>query len=313
MAKRPNRYAAAAASGATRTQTDRPTLPARPADPAEDLLALAEQLPKLDEVRAVDEADDSPLTLTEQAQRTATEQIIEQASRSANAALWIIAMGLERAAKGRWWRGEYATFDDYVRAKVDRSSSYVRRLRAAAPLALEAGRATGVMPNPGQARELHKTEQRYGRARAVKAYATTLTATAEAGVPLTAAHLAAVHRALPRTLAVADEDQAAVIIEQATRATVGVPIDTPDDAEIVDAEIVEDQVDDEHQAAALPLHDALAEDAFALYARLGSAELKAEAAADPGAAEEKRRRIVDALGRALHRARGTGEQDQAQA
>jgi len=292
-----------------RTGADRATLPAAPADPAEALLALVEQLPDLDDVRAVDEGDDSPLTPAEQAQRTATERVIEQAARGANAALWVIAMGLERAAKGRWWRGEYATYDDYVQAKVNRSSSYVRRLRAAAPLALEAGRTTGVTPNPGQARELLRTEQRYGRDRAVKAYAAALTVTREVGASLTAAHLAAVHRALPRTLADADDDQAAVIITQTTRAAVGVPIGTPDDGEIVDAEIVEDQ-EQHDQAAAFPLHDALAEDAFTLYARLGSPELAAEAAVDPGAAEEKRRRIVDTLGRALHRARGLDGQDQ---
>ncbi|NUV64299.1 hypothetical protein [Streptomyces sp. CAI-85] len=253
MPKR-SKFAAAAASGVQRTGADRAALPVAPADPADAVRALVEQLPALDDVREVAEDDDSPLTPVERAQKDTTEHVIEQAAQSANAAVWIVAQALERAAKGRWWRGEYATYDAYVQSKVNRSASYVRRLRSAAPLALETAQATGFTPNEGQAREQRKAEQRFGTRKAVALFGAVVKVAAEVGGTATAARIADVRDALPAELADLDDDQAATVIERTARTVLGVPIGPPaddggpigtpgDDGEIVDAELVEDPLD----------------------------------------------------------------------
>ncbi|MFZ3476098.1 hypothetical protein ACODT4_44715 [Streptomyces sp. 2.9] len=195
-------------------------------DPVALLDVLADQLPKLDDVREVADDDDSPLSETEQRQKEATEKVMATAATATETAFWIVAGALERAARGRWWRGEFPTYDAYVQAKVGRSSSYVRRLRAAAPLALETGSQLGMVPNPGQAREQRRTEQKHGRAAAIALFGAVAGVAAEVGDAPTAAHLAAVNQALPDKLPQDPQEQAAVI-EQTARETLGVPIGTP--------------------------------------------------------------------------------------
>ncbi|WP_328923180.1 hypothetical protein [Streptomyces griseoaurantiacus] len=312
MAKRPNRFAAAAASGAVRTQADRPNLPARPADPVDAVRALAEQLPKLDEVRAVDEADESPLTLTEQAQRAAAENTITTAQAAGKAAVWVIGRALEVIARGRLHRDSGLTLEEYVNGALGISAPHARRWRAGAPVAA-AIEATPAGERVGPPPESHVRELPGDPELGAALYEAVVDVAEAAGEKVTARVIAHARRRLPRVVPADQVERAAVMRTAAREALVEVTPSAP-----IGALAVEDQADGEdqaqrEQALALPLHDALAEDAFALYARLGSTELKAEAAVDPGAAEERRRRIVDTLGRALHRARGLDGRDQDQA
>jgi hypothetical protein len=191
-----------------------------PADPIAALRELADSLPSLDDVRAVAEGDTSELTDTERQQKDKTESVIRTAVASGQASIWIIAQGLERAAKGKWWRRSHDSYEAYVKDITGRSASYVRRLRSAAPLALETASRTGRVPNPGQTEETRKVEKQYGTEAAILLFDVVAEVTETLGDQPTAEHLRAARRELPPTLPDVPEQQRAEI-ERAVRRTLG--------------------------------------------------------------------------------------------
>ena len=203
-------------------------LDARPAEPFELVIGLARGLPDLADVREVATDDTSELTETEQRQKGQTENIIRGATAAGEAAIWVIAEALQRAAKGRWWRSSHPTYEQYVLDLTGRSASYVRRLRAGAPLALETTARTGLAQNPGQNRETRKAEQQYGRDAAILLFQVVNEVTEELEDKVTAETLRAAREELPATLSAVPEQQRAEI-EQSTRRALGqgVSIGTP--------------------------------------------------------------------------------------
>ncbi|MEV6133177.1 hypothetical protein AB0M05_41365 [Streptomyces violaceusniger] len=203
-------------------------LDARPTEPFELVLNLARGLPDLADVQEVADDDTSELTETEQRQKGETENIIRGAAAAGEAAIWVIAEGLQRAAKGRWWRSSHPTYEQYVYDLTGRSASYVRRLRAGAPLALETAARTGLVQNPGQNRETRKAEQQHGKDAAILLFQVVTEVTEELGDKVTAETLRAARLELPAALPAVPEQQRAEI-EQSTRKALGqgVPIDTP--------------------------------------------------------------------------------------
>ncbi|MEU6573657.1 hypothetical protein [Streptomyces sp. NPDC046805] len=93
------------------------------------MLRLAEGQPDLERVRTVDAHDASELTKTEQRQKEPTEEVIGTALAAGDAAVWVIAQGLERAAKGRWWRRSRDSLGAYAEATIGRSAVYGHQLR----------------------------------------------------------------------------------------------------------------------------------------------------------------------------------------
>ncbi|MFF7656468.1 hypothetical protein ACFZCY_42750 [Streptomyces sp. NPDC007983] len=182
------------------------------------VLRLAEGLPDLERVRAVDDYDASELTKTEQRQKEQTEKVIGTALAAGDAAVWVIAQALERAAKGRWWRRSHDSLGAYIQATIGRSAVYGRQLRKNAPLALETAQRTGSVPKPSQVEITWKTERRHGRNAAVTLYEAVRDVTAELGGRLTADCLEAVHHSLPDRLPKDPEQQRTVIEQTARRA-----------------------------------------------------------------------------------------------
>ncbi|MFF7558239.1 hypothetical protein ACFZA9_35705, partial [Streptomyces olivaceus] len=197
-----------------------------PASSIDAVLRLADGLPSLDHVRAVDDQDTSELTKTELEQKEQTEAVISTALAAGDAAVWVIAQGLERAAKGRWWRRTHTSLGSYVEAKIGRSAVYGRQLRKNAPLALETAHKTGTVPKPSQVKVTSKTEEQYGRDAAVTLYEVVRDVSSVLGAHPTADSLMAVHKSLPRQLPEEPEQQREVIV-QTTRRTLGVGIETP--------------------------------------------------------------------------------------
>ncbi|MCM2394335.1 hypothetical protein [Streptomyces albipurpureus] len=213
------------AAVAARTES---ILAARPTEPVDLVVNLARGLPNLDDVREVPQDDTSELTETEQQQKDQTEDIIRAAVASGEASIWVIAEGLQRAAKGRWWRRTHDTYAAYIHNLTGRSASYVRRLRAGAPLALETAARTGLVQNPGQNREAVKAEQQYGQDAAILLFQVVAEVTEELGDKVTAEAVAAAREQLPAVLPELPEQKRAEI-ERSTRRALGqgVPIDTP--------------------------------------------------------------------------------------
>ncbi|MEK2479037.1 hypothetical protein [Streptomyces noursei] len=193
----------------------------------EAVLRLAEGLPGLEDVRAVGEHDNSDLTETEQRQREQTEGVIGAALAAGDAAVWVVAQGLERAAKGRWWRSTHDSLGAYVEARIGRSAVYGRQLRKNAPLALETAKRTGSVPKPSQVKVTRKTEQHHGRDAAVTLYEVVRDVSTELGNRPTAERLMAVHNSLPEHLPDQIDAQRAVI-EQAARHTLSTQQAKPD-------------------------------------------------------------------------------------
>ena len=208
--------AGAAVSSRTEAILDGPA----PADTIDAVLRLAEGLPSLDDVREVAEDDTSELSDQEQQQKEQTEEVIRTALSAGDAALWVIAQGLDRAAKGKWWRRTHRTLGAYVEDLTKRSAVYGRQLRAGAPLALETARRTGTVPNPGQVKETRRTEKLHGRDAAVTLYEVVRDVSAELGERPTAASLRAVHEQLPARLPEVPDQQRAAI-EETTRTSFG--------------------------------------------------------------------------------------------
>ncbi|MFS0696879.1 hypothetical protein [Streptomyces nitrosporeus] len=216
----------AGAGAAVVTRTEEILDGPAPATSIDAVLRLADGLPSLDDVRAVDDHDTSELTATELQQKEQTETVISTALAAGDAAVWVIAQGLERAAKGRWWRRTHSSLGGYVEAKIGRSAVYGRQLRKNAPLALETAHKTGTVPKPSQVKVTRKTEEQYGREAAVTLYEAVRDVSAELGTHPTADSLMAVHKSLPRQLPEESEQQREVIV-QATRRTLGVGVDAP--------------------------------------------------------------------------------------
>ncbi|MFJ5120946.1 hypothetical protein [Kitasatospora sp. NPDC088548] len=193
----------------------------------DSVLRLADGLPDLDEVAEIGEEDLSDLTETEEQQKAQTEGVIRSALAAGDAAVYVIAEGLERAKKGKWHRRSHRTFGAYVQWLTGRSAVYNRQLRQAAPLALEAGQRTGVVPNPGQAKELVRTEKAFDRDTAVTVFDTIRAHSAVLGERPTAATLRAAHVALPVVLPDAPELRREVI-ETAARQALGLDVDGAD-------------------------------------------------------------------------------------
>ncbi len=208
----------AGAAVATRTEAilDGPA----PSESIDAVLRLADGLPSLDDVREVAEDDTSELTETERQQKAQTEEVIRTALATGDASVWVIAQGLERVAKGKWWRRTHRTLAAYAEDITGRSAVYARQLRAGAPLALETAGRTGTVPNPGQVKETLKTEKRHGREAAVTLYEVVRDVSAQLGEKPTAAALRAVHEELPANLPDVPEQQRAVI-EETARTTLG--------------------------------------------------------------------------------------------
>jgi len=209
----------AAVATRTRAILDGPS----PADSIEAVLRLAERLPRLEDVRAVDENDTSELTDIEQQQKEETEAVIDTALTAGDAALWVVAQGLDRAIKGRWWRRTHSSSDAYVMYKIGRSAVYGRQLRKNAPLALETARQTGTVPKPSQVKVTIRTEEEHGREAAVALYKAVRDISEELGARPTAASLMAAHESLPPQLPEHPEQQRAVI-EQSTRRALGLDL-----------------------------------------------------------------------------------------
>ncbi|QIP74709.1 hypothetical protein [Streptomyces sp. VN1] len=181
------------------------------------VLRLAKELPSLDDVREVADGDLSELTELEQLQKDQTEKVMSTAVAAGNAALWVVAQCLERAAKGKWWRRTHTTLGSYCEEKIGRSPVYARQLRNNAPLALETAERTGTVPHPSHVKETRRTEKRHGRDAAITLYEIVRDVSAELGEKPTAASLAAVHVRLPSELPTVPEQQRAVIEETARR------------------------------------------------------------------------------------------------
>jgi hypothetical protein len=173
----------------------------------EAVLCLADGLPQLDDVQEVDENDDSALTQAEQGQLQQTEDVIDAALAAGDAAVWVIAQGLERAARGRWWRATHPSLETYVHDRIGHSAGYVRRLRLSAPLALETARRTGTVPKPAQAQAVRKTQKQHGLDAAVTLFEVVRHVAVEFGGRATAKDLRAVHDRLPETLPLDNEAQ----------------------------------------------------------------------------------------------------------
>ncbi|WP_420082766.1 hypothetical protein ACN6AT_37700 (plasmid) [Streptomyces sp. JL4002] len=218
-----------AAGAAVAARTDS-ILDGRPdANPVAALEELAASLPSLDDIREVPDGDNSALTDIEREQKNKTEGVIRTAVAAGNTAVWVIAQGLERAAKGKWWRGTtHGTYEEYVKELTGRSASYARRLRSAAPLALETAARTGRVPNPGQADETRKVEKQHGTEAAILLFDVVAEITEEMGGEPTAQVLRATRQELPPALPDVPEQQRAEIETSARRALgSGVRIRTP--------------------------------------------------------------------------------------
>ena len=193
----------------------------------EAVLRLAEGLPALADVREVGEHERSDLTQTEQLQLQQTEEVIGAALAAGDAALWVIAQGLERAARGRWWRATHASLAAYAEERIGRSAGYVRQLRLHAPLALETVRRTGTVPKPSQMVVTRRTEQRHGLDAAVTLFEVVRDVAAELGGQTTAEVLKVVQDNLPKHLPEQSGAQRTAI-EQIARRTLAPQPSAPD-------------------------------------------------------------------------------------
>ncbi|MFF7365407.1 hypothetical protein [Streptomyces sp. NPDC008125] len=300
------------------------------ADPMAALKELADSLPGLDEVQAVGEDDTSELTETERKQKDKTESVIRTAVATGNAVIWVIAQGLERAAKGKWWRRSHATYEAYVNDLTGRSASYVRRLRSGAPLALETATQTGRVPHPSQIEETRKVQRQHGTEAAVLLFQVVSEVTDELGGKATAETLEAVRKELPPAL----PEQARATIERVTRRALGhggsdddpavfeedsndgVRIRTPEgDAGSAETQHVDGHDgDDIEDAEIVPEHLVALKDALKTLNAVNKAVTKdvfAQAAADPDDAaeyEKVRQAIIKKAtairNKALHAPRG---------
>ncbi|MGJ5899328.1 hypothetical protein ACSCBZ_46430 [Streptomyces niveiscabiei] len=292
------------------------------ADPIASLKELADSLPSLDEVQAVGEDDTSELTDTERQQKDKTESVIRTAVATGNTAIWVIAQGLERAAKGKWWRRSHSTYAEYVNDLTGRSASYIRRLRSGAPLALETAAQTGRVPNPGQIEETRKTQRQHGTEAAILLFQVVSEVTEELGDKTTAETLEAVRKELPPALPELPE-QARATIERVTRRTLGdgggdddpasfeedsndgVRIRTPDgEGPAVEAQETGgagSEGDDIEDAEIVPEHMVALKDALKALNTVNRAITKdvfAQAAADPDDAKEYEKVRQDILKKA---------------
>jgi hypothetical protein len=277
------------------------------ADAIDPVLRLADKLPRLEDVREVAEDDTSDLTDIEQQQRAQTESVIDTALAANDAALWVVALGLDRAAKGRWWRREYATWGAYVESRLGRSAVYGRQLRKNAPLALETAAATGTVPKPSHVKVTVKTEELHGRNAAVDLYRSVRDISADLGGKPTAANLMAVQQRLPSALPPLPEQQRAVI-EAAARSTLlgqdeesepgpgtGASIEAPteqSETTPADAAPAGEPEDDIPDAEIVPEHLVTLKDALRTLNILNKTITKdvlAQAAADPSDPEEYQR------------------------
>lgn len=194
-------------------------------DAVEALRLLAQELPADADVREVDEDDTSPLQDIERQQRERTEHVIQEAMRTGDAVVWVLAQGVSLAVKGKWHRDTGQSLDDYVKGLTKRSASYFRRLRQATPLALEAAERFGKILVPGPTRDLVKIEQQHGRKAALDLYDVLQEEADEAGREVTAAVIAKAGDALPAALP-DEEKETAVAFKKAARAALSVPIGT---------------------------------------------------------------------------------------
>lgn len=194
-------------------------------DAIEALRLLAQELPADADVREVDDDDTSPLEDVERQQRERTEHVIQEAMRTGNAVVWVLAQGVSLAVKGKWHRDTGQSLDDYVKGLTNRSASYFRRLRQATPLALEAAERFGKILVPGPSRDLLKIEQQHGRTAALDLYNVLQRAGGQASREITAAVIAKAGDALPAALP-EDEEEVAVIYKEAAQAALSVPIGT---------------------------------------------------------------------------------------
>ncbi|MEU6221852.1 hypothetical protein ABZ845_30795 [Streptomyces sp. NPDC047022] len=204
----------------TAPEAENPLLARTAGDPLAALKALGELLPDLDDVQDVADDDVSELTAIEARQKDETEEVIRTAVAVGNAAIWIIAEALERAAKGKWWRRSHPTYAAYVGDLTGRSASYVRRLRLGAPLALETAARTGRVPNPGQMDQTRKAEQQHGTEAAILLFHVVSDVAGQLGGNATAETLGTVRQELPPVLPDAPEEMRATI-ERVARRTLG--------------------------------------------------------------------------------------------
>ncbi|MEU7222260.1 hypothetical protein [Streptomyces chrestomyceticus] len=205
------------------------------ADPIEALRQLRASLPDLDDVRPVAEDDTSALSETELRQKEQTEGAIRTAVAAGNEAIWIVAEGMQRAAKGKWWRASHATYEAYVRDLTGRSASYVRRLRAGAPLALETASRTGRAQNPGQNEETRKVAKQFGTEAAVMFFDVVSEVVEELGGQATAEDLRIAREELPAALPEVPGQQRAEV-ERAARRALGHGTEAASDGEAEETE-----------------------------------------------------------------------------
>ncbi|MEU2086556.1 hypothetical protein ABZ569_32380 [Streptomyces albus] len=208
----------------------RPGTPEGVTDAVAAVWQLANRMPNPQNVKEVDEDDDTPLSKRELRLKTQTEEIIESAQQAGDAAVWVTAYGLELAKKGRWHRDTHRYFEDYVFDLTGRSASYFRRLRQCVPLAFAVYEKHGVILVPGQARDLLKTAQTHSLQTAVSMFGVLRAEAEKAERELTASIISKAHAALPPALP-DDEAEAQTLLVSSARRAVSVPIGTQRDGE----------------------------------------------------------------------------------
>ncbi|WP_438297785.1 hypothetical protein [Streptomyces sp. HUAS TT7] len=125
----------------------------------DSVVALADSLPRLDDIAEVEEGDVSELTDTEKQQKEDTETVIVAASKVGKAAIWVMGQGFAAAKKGQWFRGTHPTIEAYMADLVpDVVPRQARRWVTGSSLALAITSRTGTAPVEGQIRELVKAK-----------------------------------------------------------------------------------------------------------------------------------------------------------
>lgn len=121
----------------------------------DSVVALADSLPRLDDIAEVEEGDVSPLSATEKQQKEETETVILAASKVGKAAIWVMGQGFAAAKKGKWFRETHPTIEAYMADLVpDVVPRQARRWVTGSTLALAITARTGTAPVEGQIREL---------------------------------------------------------------------------------------------------------------------------------------------------------------
>ncbi|PVD04487.1 hypothetical protein [Streptomyces sp. CS014] len=171
------------------------------------------KLPSPFEVAEVAEGDCSPLSEKERAQLRAAEETVRTARGMELGSLWIMGAGLEVIARGRLYRANYTSFNQYVRDELGISVRKANYLRSGYSLGLAvATRPVGeIAPLSGRsARALVPVKQAHGLDAATTFYELAVAAAQEEGRKLTSELLEAAAGMLPADLPTGDGERRAL-------------------------------------------------------------------------------------------------------